>query len=422
MTRAFHIAALLFALFTVGATRSTSAAGDGPRAAGGEGLLSALEAAPAVLVGTVGDVARIDLHGYAAHLQVEQVLRGVPKPGARVRIAWEELARSRQPRFANADRVLLALETLPGASLWRQRFPDVAERRSTFAVAERAEAFWRRPTQAAIDIIAHFLALDAASRSGAAGVEYLAQLLAGSEVGLSLAAVRRLDAIGDLDAKLGPAAAHALIRALLRPDGTDPLRVSVLDLIGRHSPHALQGPLEELAAAQPLAPAIVFVALGRLQGEIGAERSELLFAQDAAHRRAAARHTHGPQAAKQLADLLRADPDAGVREAAVARLIELAGRDGMGPALDTLSDRDPRVRLAAAGALASLGEQIVPELVAVVETGSREAALAGVAGLKAVGEAGQPVLLEIARDHPDEGVRTLARVALGGSLDDHHRH
>lgn len=392
----------------------------GPRASGGAGLLVALEQAPAVLVGEVSGVEKIDLHGYSARLRVERVIAGEPKVGAVLTIAWEELAPSRQARFATGERVLLALTRLPGSSLWSRRFPEPGSRSHVFAVASAGDAFLRRPTPAAVDLLEHLLRLDPSDRSGPAGVGYLSQLLAGAEIPMSLAAAVRLDRVSALDGKLGETSAQALIRALLRPDASEQLITSVLDLIDEHRLESLRAPLSNLVKARPLSPPIVFVALGRLTGELSPGITALLLQQDAEYRAVAARFAQGTKARAQLSRLMLSDLDPAVRAHAVARLVALQGRDATAPAVRSLSDADASVRIAAAHALATLGADAVAPLLSVVENGSFEAAQSAVAGLEATGVEGQPALAQVATGYPNEGIRMLARVALGGSLDAHH--
>ncbi len=392
----------------------------GPRASGGAGLLVALERAPAVLVGEVSGVSQIDVHGYSARLRVERVLEGEPKVGSVMTIAWEELAPSRQPRFANGELVLVALTGLPGSSLWSKRFPEPGSRSRVFAVESEGDAFLRRPTRAAVDLLDHFLKLEPADRDGTTGVAYLVQLMAGAEIPMSLAAALRLDRVSSLDEKLGPNEVGAMIRSLLRPDASQALVARVLDLIETHRLESLRSPLESLSRARPLSPPVVFIALGRLAGELPPSVTQVLLEQDAQYRAVAARFARGEQARPELMRLSMADRDPTVRSQAVTRLVALEGADAIDQALRTLSDSDPAVRVAAALALATLGADAVGPLQSVVDNGSREAALSAVAGLEATGVEGQSALAQIANTHGDEGVRTLARVALGGSLDAHH--
>src|SRR5688572_13685603 len=92
-------------------------------AAEGTALVQTLEAAPLALVGTIEGRSALGERAWRALVRVESVLVGEPAPGP-VPVAWEELASGRPPRFADGDRVLLALEPLPTGSLWRQRIPD----------------------------------------------------------------------------------------------------------------------------------------------------------------------------------------------------------------------------------------------------------------------------------------------------------
>ncbi|MDX1382932.1 MAG: HEAT repeat domain-containing protein, partial [Thermoanaerobaculia bacterium] len=86
--------------------------------------------------------------------------------------------------------------------------------------------------------------------------------------------------------------------------------------------------------------------------------------------------------------------------------------------LVALDDPEPAVRASAARALAGLGAPVVPALRHVVDSGSPEAAQAAVGALRwtETSEARRE-LMEIAAGHPDDGVRALARLALGRPLD-----
>jgi HEAT repeat protein len=88
--------------------------------------------------------------------------------------------------------------------------------------------------------------------------------------------------------------------------------------------------------------------------------------------------------------------------------------------LFALDDPDPAVRAAAIAQIGGLGESAVPELRAVIDGGSVEAARTAVAALRACGNPGARALQEIADDHPDASVRAIAQVALGRPIG--HRH
>ena len=193
------------------------------------------------------------------------------------------------------------------------------------ALGAAGGAFLRRPSPAAVNILDHYLRLDAAERRGAAGVAYLAQLVGGAEQTLSLAAARRLAEYTALDSLLEPASASALVRGLLRPDAGEALVAAILKLIEARQLESLRGELESLASAEPLAPAAVFLALGRLNGQLSTAHTALLMEAPLAHRRVVARYADGPEAPAQLSALMYSDLDAEVRAAAVARLIALRG-------------------------------------------------------------------------------------------------
>jgi HEAT repeat protein len=109
-----------------------------------------------------------------------------------------------------------------------------------------------------------------------------------------------------------------------------------------------------------------------------------------------------------------------VRAAALERLVESEGLAALDRALFALDDADAGVRAAAMQAIGELGEPAVPELRAVVEHGSLEAARTAVGALRACGSAGARALQEIADRHPDPSVRMLAGVAIGREIGHAH--
>jgi HEAT repeats len=392
-----------------------AAADERPRASGGVRLVEALEGAPIAVVAVVAEPQQIDAHGFAARLSVESSLVGPAPAGAALRIAWEELASSRAPRFAEGDRVLIALEPLPGASIWATRFPDPSLRSRIFGVSMRGEAFLRSPSPLAVGRLEHYLRLAANDREGANGVALLAEIAAACEPPLALAAVDRLARHSELDEKLDPASAALLVRALLRTDTQPALSTALLELVARQRPPALRPPLEALAAREALAPAVVFEALAALDSGVAPARAKRLLADPSpAHREVAARHASGPEARMELARLARSDPAPSVRAAAIERLVALGGDSALEDGLSALHDPDAGVRGAAVRALGSLGASAVPGLRGKVDSNDPEAARAAVVALQLTGSSeATAALVEIAESHRDEGVRALAAIALG---------
>jgi hypothetical protein len=386
-------------------------------AAGSPGLIETLESTPLAVVGEIRAPERLDAHGYAAEIEVERALVGTAARGARLAVAWPEPASSRPVRFAAGDRVLVSLQALPQQSIWAERLPDPERRARTLAVAERGDAFLRRPSLGGLRILEHYLALLPEERQGGPGAEYLAQLAEGAELALARAAVRRLDGFRDLDAALEPRSGRRLVAALPRSDADAPLRQALLDLFGRHRPGAVRAALETRAGADP-PDALVIAALGRIDGELEAGRAAPLFEHpDPELRALGARHAPAASA-RRLGALAATDRAPQVRAAAVTRLVELQGEASIDAALVALDDPDPAVRSAAARALGTLGAAVVPALRHVVDSGSPPAAQAAVAALRwtETREAHRE-LLEIAAGHPDAGVRAVARLAVGRPLD-----
>lgn len=400
---------------------ASSAAADATRAAGSVGLVQALETAPAAIVAEVVETRRLDHHAWAATLVVETALSGGLVRGTQVPIAWEELASSRRPRFAPSERILVALEPLPGASIWLARIPDPKVRGVTLSPTSKGNAFLRSPSSGTLRILQHYLALSTEGRADTPGSGYLAELAARAELPVAVSAVARLREHPELDSRLEPGSARLLVEALFRPDSAPALADAIVDLVGALQLESLRKPLEGAASQDTLAPPAVYTALARLDGQLSQESTERLLRTEASHRAVAARFAGGPNSTNLLGQLIRTDPDAAVRSAAIERLLELDGKAALPRVAAGLYDRERDVRMTAAQGLGALGADSVSELQRVAEVGDREAAQAAVVGLMLTKSAeGTEALGQIAEEHPDETIRTLARVALGQPIGHTH--
>jgi HEAT repeat protein len=191
--------------------------------------------------------------------------------------------------------------------------------------------------------------------------------------------------------------------------------------VGALQLESLRKPLESAASQDTLAPPAVYAALARLDGQLSQESTERLLRTEASHRAVVARFAGGPGSANLLGRLIRTDPDAAVRSAAIERLVELDGKAAMPRVVAGLYDRERDVRITAAQRLGSLGAAAVPDLQHVAEIGDREAAQAAVVGLMLTeSPEGTEALGRIAEEHPDEAIRTLARTALGAPIGHTH--
>ncbi|HVP28283.1 MAG TPA: HEAT repeat domain-containing protein [Myxococcota bacterium] len=411
---------LALALALVGAGLAARARAADP-AAGGPPLLEAAERATLTAVGIVHEPERVDLQGRAAWLEVESVVAGEGTPGRRVRFAWEELAQGRPDRFAEGERVLVALAPLPSGSLWHQRFPIVAGVPPVRVVAAGGDAFLRRPDPVTVDLLTRYLALPAEERGGPPGALALARLVAGGEPVVAAASLRRLAELPGSAAKLGDAGARTLGGALedaARPRG---LRAAIVAFAGDQRVVALRSRLVALATPGGELEPEAIAALATLDGGLPADRAEALLASaDPRVRAVAAGLVSGPKAEQRLAGLLRNDPSAEVRAAAATALLEPGGPGAVGDAAPGLFDRDSTVKAATAKAMGSLGERAVPTLQQLTMERSAEEAKGPIAALSLAGMPGARALVEIASTHPDPAVRTLARFALG-SVPSHDR-
>ncbi len=412
----------LVAGLALAAALAPAAGAQGVRAAGGVEIVAAVERSDLCVVGSVREPRELDAKGYTAQLVVEQPLGAALAAGSVLSIAWEELASARPPRFAGGDRVLVCLGTLPGSTLWLHRFPDPEQRRAVLAVASLGSAFLRNPLPGGLDALEHYARLTPSDRAGPQGAARLVELAARAELPIAEDAVTRLAARPALAQQLDADLALQLIEALLRPDASEALQQDVLRLVSDHRPPALRPPLAELAARKPPPSALVFEALARLEGGLPPERSAALLRDASPARRAtAARYASGPDAAARLTECLRTDPDAGVRAAAVSRLVALEQERALMTAMATFADANTDVRLAGARAVASLGAAAVPDLRAAVEAGRQPAASTAIAALRMTGtEEAHTALVAIATSHPDEGIRKLAGLAVGVPLGETH--
>jgi len=401
-----------FALaLALGAAVPAGAAGP---AAGGPPLLESAESTPLVVVGVVRAPERIDLHGRAAWLEIERTLAGARAPGERVRIAWEELAQGRPDRFAEGDRVLVALGPLPSGSLWRQRFPATPAAPPVLAVAASGDAFLRQPGDATIEALGRYLALSPEDRAAAPGAEALARLVSTADPVTAVAAVRRLATIPGVGAKLGTSGIALLAGTLTDPGRPLPVRAAVVGLAGEQRLTALRPRLEALATPGGELTPDALAALASLDGGLAGDRAEALLASDDPRVRAVAvRSLTGSGAEPRLAALLKNDPAAEVRAAAVTALLARGGPGVVADASPGLFDRDPVVKRAAAEGLGRLGGQAVPTLQQLAMSRGAEDAKGPLAALSLAGASGTDALREIATSHPDAAVRQLAMFALG---------
>jgi len=392
-------------------------AGAAEPATGGVGVLSSAVTAKAVVIGRFSQPTRLDLHGRAAELRVDQTLRGHLQAGATLRVAWEELSQARPDRFADGQRVLLCLEPLPTQSLWRKRFPDPGDQRRAMVVAAGGRAFVREPGAETSHALQHYLAMAPSARSGGAGHPYLVDLVATAEPGLAGDALAHLAADDELNRRLPAASAIVLARVAGKKDRPVELRRNVLDVIGKREVAAARPVVADLAGRPDTdtdIDATALLALARLDDGLPPDQVEQLLTDErAALRAVAARFVAGEDTQERLARLVQNDPAPEVRLAAVSTLLERDGVDAVQATLPALADTDSTVRSEAARKIGTLGEPVVPSLKAVVDGTSRRSAEGAVVALSFAGAGGLAAIREIAHSHPDEKIRNLAGLALG---------
>ncbi len=377
--------------------------------AAGSGLLEASLEAPYVVVGEVGPVEALDEVAHRAGLRVETVLRGETTPGATLAIAWEELARERPRRFDPGTRILVALEPLPGWSIWRTRL----EGASALAVADRGRAFLRNPDAPSIEGLAAVLSGSADARTP------LAALTVQGAPALAHSALERLAATPGLGQGLSPAALASLRALLVSEERTPALRARWLEVIAERKLAVFSDDVRaQFAKGKPLAAEAIAAWIG-LGNVPSAEQARGWLAREEADVRAAA-FTH---AAAGLPDAaLRKgleDPVAEVRAAAIRALVERKGVWALADVEPFLASPNGAEGAAAARALGELGAPVVPPLVEKIRTGPAKAARGAVLALAFAGPEGSRALRALADSHEDPTIRALAGFLLGRGPSDH---
>ena len=383
-------------------------------AAEGTALIEALEGSPLGVVGVVEEPRALDAKSWRASVAVDTALGGGVPAGQRVVIAWEELVASRPPRFTAGERVLVALEPLVAGSLWRQRFADPRELARVYGIADRGTAFLRTPSAESVSLLEHFLLLPHDVRDGPTGQRHLAALAADAERPLALSAARRLATTSG--GSFGAEEAALLLRALARAERDPELATSLLGWIERGQPEGLAPALDAALADPERAPASFVRARGRLGTGLPAELERRALASPSAALRAAAAEVAGPAQAGRLAHLLREDKVPAVRLAALGRVGRLDAAGNLDALLAAFSDGDPAVRSAAALQVAALGPEVVPRLRDASHWPWPGSESAVIALQHTSGEEARAALVSLSEEHPDERVRTLARLAIGRPL------
>lgn len=382
--------------------------------AGGQRLLPAAESATSVVVGVIGEVDRIDQHGRAASLNVVRVVRGEVTEDASLRIAWEELAKSRPQRFQPGDLVLVGLDPLPSGSLWDQRFPGARARGDVTAVTAAGEAYLCHPTDTDVDLLATYLALPVGKRRETPGMTALARMAATASPGPAASALARLESLGDIASGLDAEALRWLEQAMLDFERPLPLRRELLRIAADRKIAGLRPAVDRLAVAGSDLRAEALTAVAAFEGGFEQERVDELLASAAPELRAVgARFARSPASRPRLAQLVAGDASPAVRAAAATSLMAVAGLDAFKEVVPALADADSTVRLAAVEAVSRLGDTAVAPLAELVRDGTLEQATGAVLALDQIGGAGKPVLIEAATQHSAERVRHLAQLALG---------
>jgi HEAT repeat protein len=374
----------------------------------GAPILAALESAPVAALARVDGVETVDGSGYVATLTVLQPLRGTGA-GATLTVLWEELARGRPPRLANRQTVLVALAAPPPGSLWKQR---LQQHPGAVAIAANGDALLHAPAPRDVELLVRYAALptDAAGELRAA---VLLELAGSASPPLAGTALERLTTVPALTAAIPDKGLVALLD--WTADGERPLaqRVAIVNLAGAARRPATRPALEQLARPGGGLEAEALVALAAIDGGLPPARAEaLLDRPQPAVRAVGARFASGEAVERRLPALVRSDPDPRVRAAAATALAATHTAWGVDGCVPALADSDPAVRSAAAEALGALGAAVVPQLDDVARTRPAEARGA-LTALALAGPTGEQALRRLSVELPDPKLRDFARLALG---------
>ena len=382
----------------------------------GAGFLEAAVSARAVVVASVGSPEALDARAWLASLTVQRVLRGSLEAGDRIHVAWDQLVPGRPPRFVRGATILVALDPLPGWSIWRQRLGG----REALGIAGRGRAFVRDPRPGTLERVARLLLVPASRREEAEGVEALVALMAGGPDPLAWEALERMADVAGLQARLSPEAVATLSRVLLDPGSTDRLREELIALVGERRLEGLRAPLVELSSSGSSLAGAAWEARVQLEGGLAQERaSSLLEHETPALRAVALVHLPASMEPDPALEALRTDPAPEARAAAVEGLVARRGLQALEPALDALADPAEPVRSAAIVAIGQLGAPAVPALLSRLEGKDVPAATPLVLALAQTGPEGREALGRLAATHEHERVRRFARFLLGMPSDAH---
>jgi HEAT repeat protein len=400
---------------------STSASAAAPvAAAGGIRILeNAMKPDRLLAVGVIQAPTKIDRHGYAADLVVEQALSGHVHMGETLRIAWEELAERRPVRLSDKGRVLVCLEAQPDYSLWKKRFPPSAG--TVWAICEEGNSFLRSPEKPSTYLLRHYMELGSAGFTDPAGEAYLARLVAEGQRPLAFEALHILSQRtatltdrGSIDPLLGAAA---------NVDKPRDLRQQAFLVLGHRKANPAREGLNKLTAKEFDLRASAINALALLDKGIDDEKLETYLSDPNPEVRGVAALFAGKDQLPRLRKLMADDPEGLVRAVIVHRLIEIEGEDGIADVLPRLSDEDDKVRVAAAREIGRLGAPAVPFLDKLAREGSLRDAQGAIAALTYTEAAGLKTVRKIAADHPNKKIRAMAELALGKAPDpDPHSH
>ncbi|MBX3027900.1 HEAT repeat domain-containing protein [bacterium] len=378
-----------------------------PRALGTP-LLAALDAAPVAALVRIDGVQAIDGSGWTATATVLRPLRGAAA-GEALPVLWEELARGRPPRLANGDTVLLALVEPPSGSLWKQR---LLPRPGARAIAGDGDAMLRQPAPRDVELLVRYAALPAGDQGAPRAAALLEMAGSGSPL-LAALAIERLREAPQLAAALPDAGVLALLDWAADGERAPSQRAAIVALVGGMRRPAARPALEQLARPGGALEAEALTALAAFADGLPAARAEaLLERREPAIRAVGVRALGGPAVERRLPALARSDPDPRVRAAAAVALADTRTTWGVDACVPALADGDPSVRSAAAEALGRLGAAAVPQLEDVARTRPAEARGA-LTALALAGPSGEQALRRLMVELPDPTLRQYARLALG---------
>jgi HEAT repeat protein len=272
----------------------------------------------------------------------------------------------------------------------------------------------RNPDGETLHLLDHYLALGKDARDDPAALAYLASLVGAAPESLAINVLESLDRRSGIAPKLTEGSVSALVKAAVDTSRPDSVRRGVLLLIGRARIRRARAGITPLTQPGNEFRADALDTIGKLEGGLSVDLvARMLIDEDGNVRAVAVRYLRTEDATETLVRLATTDPAPRVRIVAVRRLLDEHGKDVLDDIATGLGDEDATVRMVVARNIAKLGDDVVPKLEALADSGSEREAEGVVLAFSIMGGDAGKALVRLHREHKSEKIRTLAGLALG---------